>query len=357
MNFGPVVPSFGPTPARIALVAEAPGQEESDALRPLVGQSGRELRRMLATIGVSLDDCYRANVFSCQPASNHLPLFAVPDPSPASRSLGPLCRNPLAWVGNEWLPELDRLRAELLACNPNIVIALGNVACWALLGRQGITELRGTVHVSEFLPTRQLKVLPTYHPAAVLRQWEWRGIVMADLEKAHVEATSPDFHYDNTELWLAPTLHDLDKFASLHMAHASRCATDVETKRGQITCVSFAPTQAISLTVPFWIEGPRPHYWSVPDELAAWRWVRHWIEKPDLVKVTQNGLYDIQYFIRHGMKPRGFAEDTMLQHHSLYSEMRKSLGFLGSIYTQHPAWKTMRRFSRTTKVEQLKRDD
>lgn len=357
MNFGPVVPSAGPRPARIALVAEAPGEEESTRLTPLVGPSGYELRRMLSTIGVNLDDCFKCNVFSRQPPNSDLSAFCTPEPSRESRSLGPLLGNPQLWIRDEFLVELERLRAELIECRPNVVVALGNTASWALLGSTGINTLRGSVHVSRFLGDAgpALKVIPTYHPAAVLRQWDQRVIAIADLEKAHAESHTPDVSYDNTELWLDPSLNDLYEFGERFMANATICATDVETKRGQIDCISFAPRPDIAISVPFWCRDDGSSYWPDPQsEHTAWAWVRRWIESPTLTKVMQNGSYDIQYMRRHGMNPRACTEDTMLAHHSLYSELRKGLGFLGSVYANRPGWKSMASFK---KEEQLKRDD
>lgn len=355
MTFGPIVPAFGPSPARICILAEAPGSEESEALRPLVGPSGRELRRMLATIGANLDDCFKTNVFQRQPANNLLALYGTSEPSNLSRSLGPLTTNPITYIGEDHLQELERLRAELSACNPNIIIALGNVACWALGLGQGINSLRGTVHPVNFIPGRATKVLPTFHPAFILRQWDQRVIALADLEKALHESHTPTLTHDNTELWLAPSLADLARFDALHMASATICGADVETKRGQITCISFAPTPDVSLVVPFWVDGENPNYWpDLRSEAQAWGWMKKWCERPDLVKVTQNGLYDMQYIFKHGIRPINFTEDTMLAHHSLYSEMKKSLGFLGSIYANYPNWKSMRAYKLD---EQIKRDD
>lgn len=356
MTFGPIVPPSGPSPSSIMIIAEAPGEAESARLLPLIGPSGYELRRMLSTIGVDLNDCFKTNVFSRQPPGNDLSCYGTLTPQPALKALGPLTLNPITYLDEQHAHELTRLYAEIAACNPNVIIALGNTACWALLGQQGINALRGSVHVAR-IPgiSRSIKVVPTYHPGAVIKQWDQRVIALADLEKAHVEARSPDFNFDNTELWIQPDLEDIREFDSLHMEGATICATDVETKRGQITCVSFAPTPDISLVIPFWIDGENPNYWpDVETEAAAWGFVRRWIEDPKLVKVLQNGLYDVQYFIAHGMKPRGFTEDTMLAHHSLYSELKKGLGFLGSIYSNSPSWKFMRTYRLE---EQLKRDD
>jgi hypothetical protein len=62
--------------------------------------------------------------------------------------------------------------------------------------------------------------------------------------------------------------------------------------------------------------------------------------------VLQNGLYDVQWLWRKlGMPVRQFTEDTMIRHHSMYSELEKGLGFLGSVYTDMPSWKAMRKRS------------
>lgn len=356
-NLGPVVPSTGPLNAKIFILAESPGEEESSLLRPLVGPSGQELRRMLATIGVRLEDCYKSNVFSRRaPREATEETYGVPKDHPlALNALGPMSSNPILYLNSDFAPELERVYAEIHAVNPNVVIALGNFASWALGLGTGINSLRGNVHVGN-IPglSRPIKIVPTYHPALVLRQWSERTVALSDLEKAHGESHSPDFNYDNSELWLDPSLRDIAEFEHLHMRGAHTCATDVETKRGQITCVSFAPSVNHVLSIPFWIDGPDPNYWSEEDEPLAWGFVRRWIEDPGLVKVLQNGLYDLQYFIAHGMKPRNFSEDTMLQHHSLFSELRKGLGFLGSVYTNTPSWKFMRTYRQE---EALKRDD
>jgi len=56
----------------------------------------------------------------------------------------------------------------------------------------------------------------------------------------------------------------------------------------------------------------------------------------------QNGLYDLQYILRMGLRPANCQADTMLLHHSLFPELQKGLGFLGSIYTNEASWKLMR---------------
>lgn len=373
-DLGPIVYPFGPSPNRLMLIGEAPGRDESRERIPFVGPSGRELRRMLATIGVRLDEVYRTNVFNQQPPGNELHLgYGVPRDHPmACQEIGPLTTKPTTYLHRNHLSQLERLRGEILACAPNVIVALGGTATWALGLGGGISNLRGSVHLFEE-GGRRFKVLPTFHPAAVLREWPLRVTALADLEKAVRESATAALTFDNTELWLRPTLDDLREFGERYMENATECAVDVETRRGQISCISFAPTVDHALVIPFWVDqgraevgngggvggdtgGPSPHYWPTQiEEKKAWQWVRGVVESPTITKVTQNGIYDQTYFRNpHGMTPRGFREDTMLLHHSLFSELRKGLGYLGSIYASVPSWKNLRTYR---KEEQLKRDD
>ena len=354
------------------VIGEAPGREETERGRPFIGPSGRELRRMLATIGIRLDEVYTTNVFNQQPPGNELHLgYGVPRDHPfACLDFGPLTKQPTTYLHATHVAQIKRLYSEILACAPNVIIALGGTATWALGMGGGISNLRGAVHLFEE-GGKRTKVLPTFHPAAVLREWPLRVTALADLEKAVRESTSPGVLFDNTELWLRPTLDDLGDFGVRYMEAATECAVDVETRRGQISCVSFAPDVDHAIVIPFWVEPGgaagvegcepggdvgSPHYWETQhEERKAWRWVQRWVEDPALTKVTQNGIFDMTYFRNpHGMTPRGFREDTMLQHHSLFPELRKGLGYLGSIYCSVPQWKNLRTYKQE---ELLKRED
>lgn len=79
--------------------------------------------------------------------------------------------------------------------------------------------------------------------------------------------------------------------------------------------------------------------------------VREWLNRPAL-KLFQNGLYDMQYFLKERMPIRNAHLDTMLLQHAKFPELPKGLGFLGSIHTDEPAWKLMRE-----KADTVKRDE
>jgi DNA polymerase len=144
--------------ARVMIVGEGPGEQEDRAGLPFVGPAGQLLDRMFAAIGLRRDHpdparaLYITNTVPWRPPGNRQPT----DDEIA------LCR-----------PFL--LRHVALAA-PALVVAMGNAAAQALLGRQGISRLRGTFQAAPFGP-----VLPMFHPSALLRRPEWKREAWADL--------------------------------------------------------------------------------------------------------------------------------------------------------------------------------
>jgi DNA polymerase len=326
---------------KIALVGEAYGESEELVKKPFIGAAGQELDRQLADAGISRAECFVTNVFNLRPAGNKIEALcgAKSDPG-VLRGTQPLSKG--KYLLAEYAGELTRLFDELSRAQPNVTVLLGNVAAWALLGTGSIGKIRGTCSYSSVLP--RLKVLPTYHPASIFHQYENRHVAVLDLMKAKRESEFSDLRRPLREVWTDPDLDDLEIFYERFLKDAPRVAIDVETAIGQVTCISFAPSIDRVLVVPFLDHRfPGAHYWKAPaDEVTAWQWVRKVLDTP-AEKVGQNVLYDTQYLWQaHGIPIRNLAHDTMLLHHSLHPESPKSLGFLGSIYTNEIAWKPLR---------------
>ena len=252
----------------------------------------------------------------------------------------------------EYLPEVERLYLEIACIRPNLIVALGNTACWAVLQATNIGSIRGSVAMAcpakSFGNAAQvtwIKVLPTYHPAGVMRQWSWRPIVVADLMKASRESASPELKRPERTVIVNPTLADIKQWTEQTLASPPAVlSVDIETGAGQIKCIGFARSRSESIVVPFVdLEHADGSYWPTPaDELEAWGYVKQLLNSP-VPKLGQNFVYDLQYLTRYGIMPRNCIEDTMLAHHALFPEMQKGLGFLGSIYTNEASWKLMRR--------------
>jgi DNA polymerase len=153
-----VVFGVGDPRAALLFVGEAPGRDEDLAGEPFVGRSGKLLDRlMFEEIGIDRSRCYIANVVKCRPPQN---------------------RNPALDEIEACRPYLE---AQISHINPAVVVTLGNFATRLLLvSTEGIRQLRGSVY-----PFREGHLVPTYHPAYVLRAGgEALAEMRADLVRA-----------------------------------------------------------------------------------------------------------------------------------------------------------------------------
>lgn len=328
----------------IAIVGEAWGEKEEEQGRPFVGTSGWLLDQLLSQAGIARRDCFVTNVFNLRPRpSNDVKNLCGTRPE-GIPGLPELQRG--KYVLRKYEPELDRLFKELADVQPNLIIALGATASWALLRSSGIRAIRGATTTTHPAVSERIggvhKVLPTYHPAAVAREWSIRPVVVADLEKAKRQSATPEFVRPRRLVWIKPTLQDLADYERDYILPAARVAADIETKQEQITCIGFAPSPESAIVIPFFCEDGRSYWGTASDELRAWGFVRRWLAlRPT---TFQNGLYDINFLWRVYGIPVPLAEhDTMLLHHAMQPEMEKGLGFLASVYTDEASWKFMRK--------------
>lgn len=362
----------------IFLIGEAQGENEAKIGKGFVGASGLELIKMLADAKVialtaadtdyiakywqtrdphCLDavwelhpEVYRTNVFQQHPPQNKLEYFCG-GKADGIAYFPALLKS--KYVRKEYQHELDRLGDEILSYDPNLIVCLGNSAIWALLGRTGVTKLRGTTAVSTHVISGY-KCLITYHPAAVTRQWELRPTAVIDLSKIEREKEYPDVRRPPCEIWIEPSLEDISRFFKEHVSDCKILSVDIETSGSRITCIGFAPRLDLSLVIPF--DDSRTKggsYWpTVADERKCWELIRQVLEAPEIPKLFQNGLYDIAFLLRsYGIRVFGATHDTMLLHHALQPEALKGLAYLGSIYTDHGPWKSERKGTETIKRE------
>jgi uracil-DNA glycosylase len=351
---------------RIVLLGEAYGANEAEAKAPFVGPSGAMLNKLCIEAGIVSEQQGKSlngalwtkdyprrdrifleagirltNVFNFQPPANRIDALCgrKHDTLPAIRAG--------KYLRAEFYPELDRLKEELAEWKPNLILGLGATALWFATGVGQITRKRGTI-----TDTAYGKFLATFHPAYILRgAANIRPIVVADFTKAQRESHSAEVSRPDRTIYIPETLDDICE-AYHQMERSLLIAIDIETAKGQITCIGFSWEPKSSLVIPIWDTTRQDNsYWSEVNEPLVWEWVRRICGLP-VPKVFQNGLYDLHYIWRgYGITVANCLHDTMLLHHALQPEVQKSLGFLGSLYTDEPAWKYMR--ARTT----LKRED
>lgn len=339
----------GPIPAKIMIVGEAPSDHDMQHLKPFVGPAGQELNKMLQEAGIMRSECFTTNVVGVQPPYNDMSRFiAMKQKDRTHQHL--MLRD--KYVLPVVLEGFNRLCKEISLVQPNVIIALGNTALWALTGIWGITKWRGSQLTTEpdaFGP-RQIKVIPSIHPSMVLREWSWRPVIINDLRRAakekHTQTYSniPDWHFH-----IRPSFQTVIDYLTRLLSLLDNpdqtewdcwLDFDLETKAGHIDCAGISWSKAEGLCIPFMSWGSREGYWS-PDEEAFIVFTLYKLLTHPQVKVRgQNLLYDAQYTYRHWHFIPRVCQDTMISQHSAFTSMRKSLDFQASLYCDYyKQWK------------------
>ncbi len=158
-----IVQSTGNINADLMFVGEAPGADEDAQGVPFVGRSGKLLDKIIEAIGMKREDVFIGNINRCRPPGNRTPTLEEAE----------TCK--------------PFLLKEVAIVRPKIIVVMGNTAMKNLLNtKEGITKMRGS-----FVDYYGVKVMPTFHPAYLLRDprkkrevWEDMKMVKAELEKA-----------------------------------------------------------------------------------------------------------------------------------------------------------------------------
>jgi uracil-DNA glycosylase len=161
-----VVNTHGNRQARLMFVGEAPGADEDAQGKPFVGRAGQLLTKMIEAMGMKRDEVIIGNVNRCRPPGNRQPTLEE----------AAICR-----------PFLFR---EIASIKPEVIVVMGNTALRNLLEvREGISRVRG-----EFRDFRGIKVMPTFHPAYLLRDPSKKRETWEDLKKVmeYLESTTPN---------------------------------------------------------------------------------------------------------------------------------------------------------------------
>ena len=150
-----IVHTEGNREARLMFVGEAPGADEDAQARPFVGRAGQLLTKIIEALGFKREEVLIGNVNRCRPPGNR----------PPTTEEATMCK-----------PFLLR---EIAAVKPEVIVVLGNTAVKNLLEtREGITKLRG-----QFQAYKGIKIMPTFHPAYLLRDPSKKRETWEDLKK------------------------------------------------------------------------------------------------------------------------------------------------------------------------------
>jgi uracil-DNA glycosylase len=328
----------GPIPSQIMVVGEAPGAEEERIGRPFVGASGMALDAMLRDAGTNRAMVLCTNVCRIRPANNDISGFFGNRTEAAKSNIYVYHRG--KYVKQPIMDGCSLLEKEIKMVQPNVIVALGNTALWALTGLWGIQRWRGSMLHTDTSPTT--KVIPTYHPAAILRQWEWRAIAVHDLKRAAEYRDGRPYPNPQWRFRTRPDVGGVDSVLSSLLRTVSHdplwLSVDIETRAGHIDCIGLAWSRHDSLCIPF-MQGD-DHYWDEDREVFITRKLMFLLTHPNVRVIMQNGLYDCQYIYRSWHYIPRVVQDTMISHHVAFAGLPKKLDFQASMYCEHyKQWK------------------
>lgn len=301
----------GPQDADLMIVGMAPGAEEAETGRYFVGAAGQQLKRDLLSAGIVMDDCRIQNVGCYWPPAHNLKAL-----SDERRTEGEA-----------------QLVADIECVKPRLIIALGTEALEFLTGKSGITKWAGSV-----LQTRPglppATVIPTLHPSAVIRSWDYHVLFLHDLRKAAAflrgDNVSPIERRLVTRTNSTPDVYAEACADILRRGLAGEpLACDIETFKGEVSCISFAPSADYSLSV----HGEDRKVWQA-------------ILDTECPKIWHNAMYDLTFLeARCSVKPKGVVHDTQLMWHAISPELAcspcvgKRLAVLTHLFTNDNYYK------------------
>jgi uracil-DNA glycosylase len=307
------VPDEGPEDARILFVGEAPGEQEYEQLKPFIGPSGDILMNVLARNGVNRDEVRLANLSHHRPFQNKF-----------EKLLG-------TSVLNEGIKSLYKHIEEH---RPTVIVPLGTFPLMFLTGKKGIKKWRGSIIT--YIHDETIKVIPTFHPAAVLRDRSYYPTFDKDIKRILSDSLFPERNLPVREIICDPRGVELEYWTQVLCA-SEYLACDIETvkKSKFILCVGFSPSATTSVCI-------------VPTHHEGRRAIERILES-DAAKIFQFGTFDTLQLADNGYTIRDpkaerlgrpYYWDTLLAHHAMAPELPRSLEYLTSIHTREPYYKT-----------------
>ena len=333
----PFVPSRGSEDAKIVIMGIAPGAQEVETGEPFVGPSGQELSRLLKKAGVDRSSVFITNTIHCQ----------SPDPNAPDPEAIELCRH--------------IRKKEMESLDPKVMITLGNVPLKEATGLTGIAKYRGQV-------TKPLvgavPIVPTYHPAFLLRSPGFFGVVVKDiaLSKSIVKSgvDGSERKLQIRTLWKLGQVKKL--FRKLRQTEAD-ISVDFETTNLQwwkekALCVGLSYKDYEGWVIPFCQKKTEfkeevvierrgkkvtrnvtvykfNEYWTPKQKRFIARGLKKLMYRKN-TKIIQNAKFDL-HFMRElvgGMDPfRVKFDDTMLMQFLLSENVPKNLETIASLYT------------------------
>lgn len=319
------VPGIGSISPQLMIVGEAPGKQEDEQLQPFVGPSGAMLDEFLATAKIKRSDCYITNVVKYRPPMNDLSKLHLIDVD-LNRCIAEL-----------WENEINVLR-------PNCILAVGDTALNALTGNTGILNYRGSILLANDGKT---KVVPTVHPAALLREGEkgalpyvYTKLIQADICRAVEESISSRLELPDRQLDIAHNSLDLFRYFREYQS-LDKAAMDIESINCIPVCVGFAFNRHHAISVPLLRKIGNNLLTDMGEReiVECWRIIDKQLRRLKLV--GHNLKYDEFKLSLCGFRCPNIHSDTLIKTRVIFPELPdKGLNVVSSLWTREPYYKS-----------------
>jgi len=316
-----IVNGDGPSSATIMIVGDAPGSQEEMRGKPFIGAAGDILNACLERAGIIRSNCYITNVVKERPPMGNIDTLI-------SFTKGVKKSAVYDTYEKSLYAEIDRIK-------PNVIVAMGSVALYAVTRKTSVMKYRGSILPScSDIPG--YKVIPVIHPSAALRQYLLQHMIANDLRRVREHSKSREIVYKNREYILNPSFDDSLRFLSDCMGY-SRVAFDIEVSNMEVSCISFAYSDNLAISIPFVHNGN--DYFTPLQEAEIWRRIALILENENIEALGQNTTFDTTFlFNKYGIKTKNI-QDTMVAQAILYPDYPKGLDFITSMYTDIPYYK------------------
>jgi DNA polymerase len=303
------VPDEGPEEASIVFIGESPGTNEREQKRPFVGDSGQKLESVLLRNGIRRQDVRLANLCHYQPTGNE---FA------AIESTTYL---------SEGIKELETYFANRKT-KPMVVVPLGVNPLKYLVNppKPSIRNWRSSIIRSAWKDLEDVKIIPTYHPSAVVRDATLYPIFDYDLRRIASDSLFNEFNLPQREFVIVDKNTLLLEEVTERLLQSSELSVDIENFGPYLACVGFSAE-------------PNAGYCIVWDNSSHTMSCLKRLLESNIPKIFQFGTHDVNFLAMHGFSVNNYAWDTLIAAHAMFPELPKSLAFLTSIYTREPYYK------------------
>jgi len=324
------VPPSGNPAASLACCGEQPGVYEirNRPPKPFVGPAGKLLDECFMMTKTIRRDLYMTNV--------------IKDLDAPLKHYIHIDKRGKSTISTEGYQYIQELKAEIEKLNLNCIIAFGNTALLALTSRVGINKWRGSVLESTLVPG--LKVVPTFHPATVIRpkcNYLNKPLICEDILRAKRESGFKEIRRIARNIRVKQSFDETLSILN-HCTAAGRggqtIGIDIEVINRELDCISFAWAAAEAISIPFRYN--HGDYFTPDQELEVMKRIAWIIQDPLIPKAGANFIFDLQFmFNKYGIRFRGPLHCTQTAQKISYPDFPAGLDFVTCMYTDLPYYK------------------